>query len=147
MYQVSLIGLLGSQNHLHCEMHKSLIVASHIKPTSSWMWKKSSMPSDDSMLDYFNLYETNFEKLKDIAVKYDDFHYPPYNEIDGRTDMIVSDYYEELDSLLQEINIALILSVDSTEVHFLLYIDGGYQLVEDIKNMFNTQCNKRGSGG
>lgn len=109
------------------------------------------MPSDDSMLDYFNLYETNFEKLKDIAVKYDDFHYPPYNETDGRTDMIVSDDYEELDSLLKEINIALILSVDSTEVYFLLHrwglsISGGYKeyvysskLADEFKRC-NEEC-------
>lgn len=112
---------------------------------------KSSMPSDNSMLENFFIYERHFEKLKEISVKYNDFHYPPYNEKDSITNIISPDDRKELDSLLKEVKIVRILSVDSSEVHFLLYtsglsISGGYKgyiysskLSDEIER-YNEEC-------
>ena len=55
------------------------------------------MPSDHQMLEHFNLYESEFERLRKISVKYDGFHYPPYDETDSTAYVISSKDKKELD--------------------------------------------------
>ena len=38
---------------------------------------RNNMPSDHQMLENFNLNESEFERLRNISVKYDRFYYPP----------------------------------------------------------------------
>ena len=51
---------------------------------------RNNMPSDHQMLEHFNLYESEFERLRKISVKYDGFHYPPYDETDSTAYVISS---------------------------------------------------------
>ena len=44
---------------------------------------RNNVSSDHQMLEHFNLYESEFERLRKISVKYDGFHYPPYDETDS----------------------------------------------------------------
>ena len=38
---------------------------------------RNNMPSDHQMLENFNLNESEFERLRNISVKYDRFYYSP----------------------------------------------------------------------
>ncbi|WP_235266274.1 DUF4948 family protein [Porphyromonas gingivicanis] len=113
--------------------------------------KEIAMPSDNSMLNSFNLHEATFEELKDISVKYHNFHYPPYDEKDSVISMISSEHQKQLDTLLQKIKVSRIITTDTTEVRLLLHtwglsISGGYKeylysskLVDNLKR-YNEEC-------
>lgn len=113
--------------------------------------KKTTIPSDNSMLNSFNLHEATFEKLKDISFKYNDFHYPPYDEMDSVISAILPEDEKQLDSLLQELKVSRIISSDSTEVRLLLHtwgisISGGYKeyvyssKLADQLRQYNEEC-------
>ena len=63
------------------------------------------MPSDLQMLENFNLNEPEFERLRNISVKYDRFHYPPYDETDSTAYIISYKDKKELDSLIKKLDI------------------------------------------
>ncbi|WP_242401836.1 DUF4948 family protein [Prevotella disiens] len=104
------------------------------------------MPSDHQMLENFNLNESEFERLRDISVKYDRFHYPPYDETDSTAYIISYKDKKELDSLIKKLDIMSIQYDGISEVCLLFHtwgisVSGGYKeyiyapnLEDHIKN-------------
>ena len=104
------------------------------------------MPSDHQMLENFSLNESEFERLRNISIKYDRFHYPPYNETESTAYTISYKDKKELDSLIKKLNIMSIQYDGISEVCLLFHtcgisISGGYKeyiytpnLEDNIKN-------------
>ena len=104
------------------------------------------MPSDHQMLENFNLNESEFERLRNISVKYDRFHYPPYDETDSTAYIISYKDKKELDSLIKKLDIMSIQYDGISEVCLLFHtwgisVSGGYKeyiyatnLEDNIKN-------------
>jgi hypothetical protein len=104
------------------------------------------MPSDHQMLENFNLNESEFERLRNISIKYDRFHYPPYNETESTAYTISYKDKKELDSLIKKLNIMSIQYDGISEVCLLFHtygisVSGGYKeyiyapnLEDNIKN-------------
>ena len=107
---------------------------------------RNNVSSDHQMLEHFNLYESEFERLRKISVKYDGFHYPPYDETDSTAYVISSKDKKELDSLIKSLDIISIQYDGISEVCLLFHtwgvsISGGYKeyvytpnLEDHIKN-------------
>ena len=107
---------------------------------------RNNMPSDHQMLENFNLNESEFERLRDISVKYDRFHYPPYDETDSTAYIISYKDKKELDSLIKKLDIMSIQYDGISEVCLLFHtwgisVSGGYKeyiyapnLEDNIKN-------------
>ena len=107
---------------------------------------RNNMPSDHQMLENFNLNESEFERLRDISVKYDRFHYPPYDETDSTAYIISYKDKKELDSLIKKLDIMSIQYDGISEVCLLFHtwgisVSGGYKeyiyapnLEDHIKN-------------
>ena len=107
---------------------------------------RNNMPSDHQMLEHFNLYESEFERLRNISVKYDGFHYPPYDETDSTAYIISYKDKKELDSLIKKLDIMSIQYDGISEVCLLFHtwgisVSGGYKeyiyapnLEDNIKN-------------
>ena len=107
---------------------------------------RNNMPSDHQMLDNFSLNESEFERLKNISIKYDRFHYPPYNETESTAYTISYKDKKELDSLIKKLNIMSIQYDGISEVCLLFHtygisVSGGYKeyiyapnLEDNIKN-------------
>ena len=107
---------------------------------------RNNMPSDHQMLENFNLNESEFERLRDISVKYDRFHYPPYDETDSTAYIISYKDKKELDSLIKKLDIMSIQYDGVSEVCLLFHtwgisVSGGYKeyiyapnLEDNIKN-------------
>ena len=104
------------------------------------------MPSDHQMLENFSLNESEFERLRNISIKYDRFHYSPYNETDSTAYIISYKDKKELNSLIKKLNIMSIQYDGISEVCLLFHtcgisISGGYKeyiytpnLEDNIKN-------------
>jgi hypothetical protein len=104
------------------------------------------MPSDHQMLENFSLNESEFERLRNISIKYDRFHYPPYNETESTAYTISYKDKKELDSLIKKLNIMSIQYDGISEVCLLFHtygisVSGGYKeyiyapnLEDNIKN-------------
>ena len=82
------------------------------------------MPSDHQMLENFNLNESEFERLRNISVKYDRFHYPPYDETDSTAYIISYKDKKELDSLIKKLDIMSIQYDGVSEVCLLFHTWG-----------------------
>lgn len=82
------------------------------------------MPSDLQMLENFNLNEPEFERLRNISVKYDRFHYPPYDETDSTAYIISYKDKKELDSLIKKLDIMSIQYDGVSEVCLLFHTWG-----------------------
>lgn len=107
---------------------------------------RNNMPSDHQMLENFNLNESEFERLRNISVKYDRFHYPPYDETDSTAYIISYKDKKELDSLIKKLDIMSIQYDGISEVCLLFHtwgisVSGGYKeyiyapnLEDNIKN-------------
>ena len=107
---------------------------------------RNNMPSDHQMLENFSLNESEFERLRNISVKYNRFHYPPYNETESTAYTISYKDKKELDSLIKKLNIMSIQYDGISEVCLLFHtygisVSGGYKeyiyapnLEDNIKN-------------
>lgn len=107
---------------------------------------RNNMPSDHQMLENFSLNESEFERLRNISIKYDRFHYPPYNETESTAYTISYKDKKELDSLIKKLNIMSIQYDGISEVCLLFHtygisVSGGYKeyiyapnLEDNIKN-------------
>ena len=107
---------------------------------------RNNMPSDHQMLENFNLNESEFERLRNISVKYGKFHYPPYDETESTAYTISYKDKKELDSLIKKLNIMSIQYDGISEVCLLFHtygisVSGGYKeyiyapnLEDNIKN-------------
>ena len=107
---------------------------------------RNNMPSDHQMLENFSLNESEFERLRNISIKYDRFHYPPYNDTESTAYTISYKDKKELDSLIKELNIMSIQYDGISEVCLLFHtygisVSGGYKeyiyapnLEDNIKN-------------
>ena len=107
---------------------------------------RNNMPSDHQMLENFSLNESKFERLRNISVKYDRFHYPPYDETESTAYTISYKDKKELDSLIKRLNIMSIQYDGISEVCLLFHtygisVSGGYKeyiyapnLEDNIKN-------------
>ena len=106
----------------------------------------NNMPSDHQMLENFSLNESEFERLRNISIKYDRFHYSPYNETDSTAYTISYKDKKELNSLIKKLKIMSIQYDGISEVCLLFHtcgisISGGYKeyiytpnLEDNIKN-------------
>ena len=93
---------------------------------------RNNMPSDHQMLENFNLNESEFERLRNISVKYDRFYYPPYDETDSTAYIISYKDKKELDSLIKKLDIMSIQYDGISEVYLLFHtwgisVSGGYK--------------------
>ena len=107
---------------------------------------RNNMPSDHQMLENFNLNESEFERLRNISVKYDKFYYPLYDETDSTAYIISYKDKKELDSLIKKLDIMSIQYDGISEVYLLFHtwgisVSGGYKeyiyapnLEDNIKN-------------
>ena len=107
---------------------------------------RNNMPSDHQMLENFSLNESEFERLRNISIKYDRFHYPPYNDTESTAYTISYKDKKELDSLIKKLNIMSIQYDGISEVCLLFHtygisVSGGYKeyiyapnLEDNIKN-------------
>ena len=107
---------------------------------------RNNMPSDHQMLDNFSLNESEFERLRNISIKYDRFYYPPYDETDSTAYTISYKDKKELNSLIKKLNIMSIQYDGISEVCLLFHtygisVSGGYKeyiyapnLEDNIKN-------------
>ena len=107
---------------------------------------RNNMPSDHQMLENFSLNESEFERLRNISIKYDRFHYSPYNETDSTAYTISYKDKKELNSLIKKLKIMSIQYDGISEVCLLFHtcgisISGGYKeyiytpnLEDNIKN-------------
>ncbi len=107
---------------------------------------RNNMPSDHQMLENFSLNESEFERLRNISIKYDRFYYPPYDETDSTAYTISYKDKKELNSLIKKLNIMSIQYDGISEVCLLFHtcgisISGGYKeyiyapnLEDNIKN-------------
>ena len=107
---------------------------------------RNNMPSDHQMLENFSLNKSEFERLRNISIKYDRFHYPPYNETESTAYTISYKDKKELDSLIKKLNIMSIQYDGISEVCLLFHtygisVSGGYKeyiyapnLEDNIKN-------------
>ena len=68
---------------------------------------RNNVSSDHQMLENFNLNESEFERLRNISVKYDRFHYPPYDETDS-TAYIIS-YKDKPKSVIRKFRFHFVL--------------------------------------
>ena len=93
------------------------------------------MPSDHQMLEHFNLYESEFERLRKISVKYDGFHYPPYDETDSTAYVISSKDKKELDSLIKRLDILLVYSMMGYQKYACSFIHGVFLSAEGTRSM------------
>lgn len=87
-------------------------------------YTRNNMPSDLQMLENFNLNEPEFERLRNISVKYDRFHYPPYDETDSTAYIISYKDKKELDSLIKKLDIMSIQYDGVSEVCLLFHTWG-----------------------
>jgi len=104
------------------------------------------MPSDHQMLENFSLNESEFERLRNISIKYDRFHYSPYNDTESTAYTISYKDKKELNSLIKKLNIMSIQYDGISEVCLLFHtygisVSGGYKeyiyapnLEDNIKN-------------
>ena len=107
---------------------------------------RNNMPSDHQMLKNFSLNESEFERLRNISIKYDRFHYPPYNDTESTDYTISYKDKKELNSLIKKLNIMSIQYDGISEVCLLFHtygisVSGGYKeyiyapnLEDNIKN-------------
>ena len=98
------------------------------------------------MLENFSLNESEFERLRNISIKYDRFHYSPYNDTESTAYTISYKDKKELNSLIKKLNIMSIQYDGISEVCLLFHtcgisISGGYKeyiytpnLEDNIKN-------------
>ena len=85
---------------------------------------RNNMPSDHQMLENFNLNESEFERLRNISVKYDRFYYPTYDETDSTAYIISYKDKKELDSLIKKLDIMSIQYDGISEVYLLFHTRG-----------------------
>ena len=113
-------------------MSKSLILFLIVFVFLFWGCARNNMPSDHQMLENFNLNESEFERLRQISVKYDRFHYPSRDETDSIVCTISSKDKKELNSLIQKLGIISIQYDGTSEICLLVHtwgvsISGGYK--------------------
>jgi hypothetical protein len=112
--------------------------------------ESNDMPSDHQMSDNFYLHESAFERLKNISLKYGNFHYPPCDETDSIACIVSAKDKKELDSLIRKTGVIRVSCDDSTEVCMLFHtwglsVSGGYKeyvytpYIEDNIKKYNKE--------